>query len=150
MRTGATVACMLHRGSRINLYPVERHRLVPKSCILEHSCLLHRICRERSRKNVSALIGFQSHHAGGMPSHHGPTLAPGNFRCAGKYPRRLVRGYTALARGARTPSEAATMGKNRSSDKSRRAMQQKIHVGYDLVSRRAHCTSTSMLVMTGK
>jgi hypothetical protein len=34
IRTGATVACMLHRGSRINLYPVERHRLVPKSCIL--------------------------------------------------------------------------------------------------------------------
>ena len=27
-------ACMLHRGSRINLYPVERQRLVPKSCIL--------------------------------------------------------------------------------------------------------------------
>ena len=35
IRTGATVACMLHRGSRINLYPVERQRLVPKSCILE-------------------------------------------------------------------------------------------------------------------
>jgi hypothetical protein len=34
IRTGATVACMLHRGSRINLYPVERQRLVPKSCIL--------------------------------------------------------------------------------------------------------------------
>jgi hypothetical protein len=34
IRTGATVACMLHRGSRINLYPVERPRLVPKSCIL--------------------------------------------------------------------------------------------------------------------
>jgi hypothetical protein len=34
IRTGATVACMLHRGSSINLYPVERHRLVPKSCIL--------------------------------------------------------------------------------------------------------------------
>ena len=28
------LACMLHRGSRINLYPVERQRLVPKSCIL--------------------------------------------------------------------------------------------------------------------
>jgi len=28
------LACMLRRGSRINLYPVERHRLVPKSCIL--------------------------------------------------------------------------------------------------------------------
>ena len=27
-------ACMLHHGSRINLYPVERQRLVPKSCIL--------------------------------------------------------------------------------------------------------------------
>jgi hypothetical protein len=27
-------ACMLHGGSRINLYPVERQRLVPKSCIL--------------------------------------------------------------------------------------------------------------------
>jgi hypothetical protein len=26
--------CMLHRGSRINLYPVERQWLVPKSCIL--------------------------------------------------------------------------------------------------------------------
>ena len=25
---------MLHRGSRINLYPVERQWLVPKSCIL--------------------------------------------------------------------------------------------------------------------
>jgi hypothetical protein len=34
IRTGATVACMLHRYSRINLYPVERPRLVPKSCIL--------------------------------------------------------------------------------------------------------------------
>jgi hypothetical protein len=34
IRTGATVVCMLHRGSRINLYPVERQRLVPKSCIL--------------------------------------------------------------------------------------------------------------------
>jgi hypothetical protein len=34
IRTGATVACMLHRGSRINLYPVERPWLVPKSCIL--------------------------------------------------------------------------------------------------------------------
>jgi len=28
------LACMLHRGSRINLYPVERQWLVPKSCIL--------------------------------------------------------------------------------------------------------------------
>ena len=28
------LACMLHYGSRINLYPVERQRLVPKSCIL--------------------------------------------------------------------------------------------------------------------
>ena len=27
-------ACMLHGGSRINLYPVERQWLVPKSCIL--------------------------------------------------------------------------------------------------------------------
>jgi hypothetical protein len=34
IRTGATVACVLRRGSRINLYPVERQRLVPKSCIL--------------------------------------------------------------------------------------------------------------------
>jgi hypothetical protein len=29
------LVCMLLRGSRINLYPVERQRLVPKSCILE-------------------------------------------------------------------------------------------------------------------
>ena len=28
------IACMLHRGSRINLYPVERQWLEPKSCIL--------------------------------------------------------------------------------------------------------------------
>jgi hypothetical protein len=28
------LACMLHCGSRINLYPVERQWLVPKSCIL--------------------------------------------------------------------------------------------------------------------
>ena len=36
IRTGAPcLVCMLHRGSRINLYPVERQWLVPKSCILE-------------------------------------------------------------------------------------------------------------------
>jgi len=28
------LTCMLHRGSRINFYPVERQWLVPKSCIL--------------------------------------------------------------------------------------------------------------------
>ena len=56
IRTGATVACMLHRGSRINLYPVERQRLVPKSCVLVAARLQD--CDPMSDRLVSAPAGF--------------------------------------------------------------------------------------------
>jgi TPR repeat protein len=58
---------MLHRGSRINLYPVERQWLVPKSCILVAARLQaapkKRLSRDREAARLYKLAADQGYPA---------------------------------------------------------------------------------------